>query len=69
MKRNLLNDNFNSIINYIRQADHIVSYRELLQFVADYDLFKEFYPNYHIFRDLLLEHNDEILKGLWKPVK
>lgn len=63
-----VNDNFNSIRSYIRQADHIVSKYELLEYVTDYDMFKEYYLNYHLFIDLLNEHNEEFMKGNWTPV-
>lgn len=64
-----INDNFNSLLNFIRAADHEITFYELIQFVIDYDLFKEFYPNYHLFRDILLEHNQDIRSGKWIPVK
>ena len=64
-----VNDNFTNILNYIRSADHLVSYYELMQYCLDYDQYKELYQNYHLFKDLLIEHNQEIISGKWKPVK
>ena len=64
-----VNDNFTNIMNYIRAADHRVTYYELLQYCIDYDQYKELYTNYHVFKDLILEHNKEIELGTWKEVK
>lgn len=64
-----VNDNFTNIMNYIRSADHVVSYYELLMYCVDYDQYKELYSNYHVFKDLMLEHNQEIKDGTWKEVK
>lgn len=63
-----VNDNFTNILNYIRSCDHQVTYYELLMWCIDYDIYKELYQNYYIFKDIILEHNAEVKAGTWTPV-
>jgi len=52
-----INDNFNMIMNFILSANDPISFKELLQYCLDYDLYKEFYVNLAVFRVLLDEKN------------
>lgn len=60
MKRNSVNDNFTNILNFINSSEHEVSYVDLLQYCIDYDQYKEYYLNYPVFKDILLEHNEKV---------
>lgn len=60
MKRTSINDNFTNIFNYIQSSKEKVTYADLLQYVIDYDQYKEYYLNYHIFKDILLEKNESL---------
>lgn len=64
-----INDNFTNILNFIRSSDHYLTYYEVIQWCIDYDEYREYYMNYHVFKDLILEHNKQILEGTWKQVK
>lgn len=55
-----VNDNFTNILNYIHACEHRLSYYDLLQYCIDYDQYKELYNNYHIFKDILIEHNKSL---------
>lgn len=55
-----INDNFTNIMNFIHANEEVITYHDLLQYCIDYDQYKEYYNNYHIFKDLLLEHNRQI---------
>lgn len=63
MKRNSVNDNFTNILNYIESSDQVLSYYDLIQYCIDYDQYKELYLNYHVFKDLMLEHNKKLLES------
>lgn len=63
MKINSINDNFTNILNYINSSEHEVSYADLLQYCIDYDQYKEYYLNYYVFKDILLEHNNKVGKA------
>ena len=52
-----INDNFNMIMNFILSANDPLSFKELLQYCLDYDLYREFYVNLSVFRILLDEKN------------
>ena len=52
-----INDNFNMILNFIISATEPITFKELLQYCLDYDLYKEFYVNLSVFRILLDEKN------------
>lgn len=60
MKKNTINDNFINILTYIQSSDQVLSYYDLIQYCIDYDQYKELYLNYHVFKDLMLEHNKKI---------
>lgn len=61
-----INDNFTNILNFIHSADNIVHYYDLVQYCIDYAQYNELYNNYHVFKDLLIEHNKQILEQLEK---
>ena len=48
----IVNDNLTNIFNYINSAKEPISYMELIQYVIDYDLYKEFYLNHEIIKYL-----------------
>lgn len=57
-----VNDNLTNIFNYIQSAIEIFSFQELIQYVIDYDLYREFYLNQQIiFR--LYDEKIRSLKG------
>lgn len=58
--KNKQNDGFYTIINFIESSSDYISYFDLLQHSLDYDCYKEYYINYHIFKDLVIEHNKYI---------
>lgn len=64
-----VNDNLINIINFIRSNPEKLTFYEVIQYCIDYDQYKEVYQNYHIIKDLILEHNKEIDLGIWKEVK
>lgn len=52
-----INDNFNMIKNYILSSLVPVTFKDLLEYCIDYDLYKELYVNLAVFRLLLEEKN------------
>ena len=40
-----VNDNLTNIFNFIESRTEILQYKDLVQFVIDYDLYQEFYMN------------------------
>lgn len=59
-KKIVVNDNFTNILNFIKSSTVKLSIYDVLQYSIDYDQYKEFYLNYHIFKDLLIEHNQKL---------
>lgn len=55
-----INDNFNSIYNYILSASDEIKYTELLQFCIDYQCYQEFYINLNVWKILVEEKNKEL---------
>lgn len=55
-----INDNFIMIMNYINSAQEVISYKELLQFCIDYQLYMELYLNLKVFEKLIEEKNKEL---------
>lgn len=62
-KKVSVNDNLISIFDYINNSK-ILSFKELLQFILDYDLYKEYYLNQHIVHRLLDEHNNNFKEDI-----
>ena len=56
----IVNDNLTNIFNYINSAKEPISYMELIQYVIDYDLYKEFYLNYEIIKYLYEDKMHEL---------
>lgn len=56
-----VNDSFITIINFITSSSEVLSYFDVLQHCLDYDCYREYYINYHIFKDLIDEHNLDII--------
>ena len=56
----LVNDNLTNIFNYINSAKEPISYMELIQYVIDYDLYKEFYLNHEIIKYLYEDKMHEL---------
>lgn len=54
-------EDLNSIVNYINTSSVKVALKDLLQFCVDYDMFIELYMNYPMIRDLMTEHNQQIV--------
>lgn len=52
-----INDNFNMIQNYILSAVEPISFKDLLQYCIDYQLYEDFYVNITVFKILLDEKN------------
>lgn len=52
-----INDNFNMIQNYILSSLEEVTFKDLLQYCIDYDLYRELYVNIQIFELLRNEKN------------
>lgn len=61
-----INDNFNSIYNYIISSQKIVTYKEILQFCMDYQCYQEFYINLQVWKLLIEEQNKIIYENLQK---
>ena len=55
-----INDNFNMILNYINSSLVEITYKELVQYCVDYDLYRELYVNFHIFEKLVQEKNKSL---------
>lgn len=64
-----VNDNFNMILNYINSSLEIITYKELIQYCIDYDLYKELYVNIKIFEKLIEEKNEVLQKEMVQEVK
>lgn len=54
-----INDNFNSIYNFIITSQSVVTYKELIQFCMDYQCYQEFYINLAVWKCLIEEKNKE----------
>lgn len=54
-----VNDNLNSIFNYINSKNDFVTWEELIQWCIDYDCYKELYTNHFLIAHLILEHNQK----------
>lgn len=52
-----INDNFNMIQNYILSSLEEVTFKDLLQYCIDYDLYRELYVNIQVFELLRNEKN------------
>ena len=59
-----VNDNLTNIFNFIESRTEPVKYHELVQFVIDYDLYKEFYMNNVIINKLFDEKMKSLKGGL-----
>lgn len=57
-----VNDNLTNIFNYIQANPEFIEFHDLVQYVIDYDLYREFYLNQQIIFRLLDEHNRK-MKG------
>lgn len=64
-----VNDNFNMILNYINSSLEIITYKELIQYCIDYDLYKELYVNIKIFEKLIEEKNEVLQKEMVSEIK
>lgn len=52
-----INDNFNMIQNFILSSLEEVTFKDLLQYCIDYDLYRELYVNIQVFELLRNEKN------------
>lgn len=52
-----VNDNLNSLFNYINSCDHKLNWHDVITFALDYDCYKELYSNHFIINYLLHDHN------------
>lgn len=59
-----INDNFNSIYNYIISSQELVTYKGLIQFCMDYQCYQEFYINLNVWKLLIDEQNNRIYENL-----
>lgn len=64
-----VNDNFNMILNYINSANDLITYKELVQYCIDYELYKELFINLKIFQILIEERNEVIEKTMVQEIK
>lgn len=64
-----VNDNFNMILNYINSANELITYKELVQYCIDYELYKELFVNLKIFQILIEERNEVIQKTMVPEIK
>lgn len=64
-----VNDNFNMILNYINSANELITYKELVQYCIDYELYKELFVNLKIFQILIEERNEVLQKTMVPEVK
>lgn len=64
-----VNDNFNMILNYINSANELITYKELVQYCIDYELYKELFINLKIFQILIEERNEVIQKTMVSEIK
>lgn len=55
-----INDNLIAIFTYIKTYEYIIDLDDFIQWVIDYEYYKELYENWHIIRDLIKYHNDNL---------
>ena len=55
-----VNDSLICIFNFIDTCETNIDYKELIQYVIQMESYKEFYLNYHIIRDYIIEHDAKI---------
>lgn len=61
-----VNDNLTNIFNYISSNPEYIEFKDLVQYVIDYDLYKEFFLNQQIIFRLLDEHNLKMKGGKYE---
>ena len=47
-------------MTFINESKGIVNEKELIDFIYEYEYFLTYYKNFHIFRQLILYHNDHV---------
>lgn len=55
-----LNDNLRAIYTYIQSCDHEIDLNDFIQYCIDYEYYKELYQNWHIIRDIIKYHDDNL---------
>lgn len=53
-------EEFHAIITFINESKGIVNEKELIDFIYEYEYFVTYYKNFHIFRQLIVYHNNHV---------
>ncbi len=59
------NENLISILNFIDNNSHSISFREMLQWCIDMECYEDYYKHYHIIKPILDEHNKKCSNDLF----
>lgn len=55
-----INDNLMAIFTYIHNNEYRIDLDDFIQYCIDYEYYKELYENWHIVRDCINYHNDNL---------
>lgn len=64
-KKIIVNEDLQSIFNYVSTNDNVVTWQELVMFVTDYHIYEQLYLNHMIIEKLVNEHNIAVLNGTY----
>lgn len=68
-KKVKINENLTSLFNFINDSEKLISWKELVQFALDYDMYEELYLNSHILQKLIDDHDIQVKSGTWAKPK
>lgn len=55
-----LNDNLIAIFTYINNIEYRIDLDDFIQWCIDYEYYKELYLHWHLIKDLIKFHNDNL---------
>lgn len=64
-KKIIVNEDLQSIFNYVSTNENVVTWQELIMFVTDYHIYEQLYLNHMIIEKLVNEHNISVLNGTY----
>lgn len=64
-KKIIVNEDLQSIFNYVSTNENVVTWQELVMFVTDYHIYEQLYLNHMIIEKLVNEHNIAVLNGTY----
>lgn len=65
-KKIIVNEDLQSLFNYINSNDKVVSWSEMIQFACDYGIYEQLYLNHFMIQYLIDEHNNDVRSGCYE---